>query len=475
MERLSALDATFLYFETPAQHQHVCAVMVVDPSSIPGGYSYEKLKDHIASRLHLVPPFRRKLMSVPLRLDHPVWVETDDFDFDYHVRRVGLPSPGTEEQLAELAADISSRQLDRSKPLWEMWIIEGLENGHVAIVGKMHHCTIDGVSGANMMVHLLDLEPSGTRPPPEEDWKPERAPSEVELFGRAILARITRPMQLVTLIPKTIGSVINFARTRRGGDAGMPTPFTAPRTPFNVSITPHRTISFTRTPLEDIKVIKRAFGTTVNDVVLAVCAGALRRYLDQLGERPEKSLMAVVPVSVRTDEPLEGPGANRVSAMFTSLATDIDDPVERLHRIQQVNKGAKEEHKAIGADMLQNWARFAAPTTFSLAARLYSALNLAEHTPPVHNLVISNVPGPPFPLYFGGAKLVAMYPLGPVFHGAALNITVVSYQDIVCWGMIARRESLPKLWDLAAFIPESLAELRKAAEAVTPASDGASG
>jgi diacylglycerol O-acyltransferase len=465
MERLSALDATFLYFETSAQHQHVCAVMVVDPSTVPGGYSFEKIKGHIAGRLHLLAPFRRKLMTVPLGLDHPVWVETNDFDLDYHVRRVGLPAPGTEEQLAELAADIASRQLDRSKPLWEMWIVEGLENGMVALVGKMHHSTVDGVSGANMMVHLLDLEPTGTRPPPEGVWVPERAPSELELFARGLVSRLRRPVQLATIIPKTIGSVVGFVRARRSHDAGMPTPFTAPRTPFNVSITPHRIVSFTRTPLEDVKIVKRAFGTTVNDVVLAVAAGALRRYLEKLNELPSKSLMAVVPVSVRTDEEKDIPGSNKVSAMFTSLATDIDDPVERLRRIAEVNKGAKEEHKAIGAGMLQDWAKFAAPTTFSLAARLYSALNLAERFAPVHNLVISNVPGPPFPLYFGGAKLLAMYPLGPVFHGAALNITVVSYQDIVCWGMIAGRESLPGLWELAAAIPDSLAELRKAADA----------
>src|SRR5207237_1398945 len=296
MERLSALDATFLYFETSAQHQHVCAVMVVDPSTVPGGYHYEKIKEHIASRLHLLAAVRRKLMMVPLGLDHPVWVETNDFDLDYHVRRVGLPTPGTEEQLAELAADIASRQLDRSKPLWEMWIVEGLENGHVALIGKMHHSTVDGVSGANMMVHLLDLEPGGPRPGPDEEWPRARA------------------------------------------------------------------------PLEDIESVKRAFGTTVSDVVLAVAAGALRKYLEQLNELPAKSLMAVVPVSVRTDEEKDVPGSNKVSAMFTSLATDIDDPVERLRRIAEVNKGAKEEHTANGARMLQDWAKFAAPTTFSLAA-----------------------------------------------------------------------------------------------------------
>jgi diacylglycerol O-acyltransferase / wax synthase len=468
MERLSALDATFLYFETPPQHQHVSAVMVIDPSTVPGGYSFEKLKNFIGTRLDLVKPFRRRLATVPFNLDHPVWVEDGDFDLDYHVRRIGCPSPGTEEQLAQLAADIAGRQLDRARPLWEMWMVEGLENGHIAVVAKMHHCTVDGVSGANLMVHLLDLSPDTRREAPIDEWIPERGPSDAYLLGRAVLTRLVRPVELAMIIPKTIGSAISFVRSRRGhGGAGMPAPFTAPRTPFNVSITPHRTVAMARIPLEEVKKVKKTFGTTVNDVVLAVAAGALRRYLEQIGEMPEKSLIAICPVSVRTDEEEEA-GSNKVSAMFTSLATDVDDPVERLRRIHEHNKGAKAELNAIGAGMLQDWAKFAAPTMFSLAARLYSSMKLAEKHPVVHNLVISNVPGPPFPLYFGGGKLVALYPLGPVFHGAALNVTVLSYQDLLYWGFISCRETAPRLWDLAAAVPDALAELVKAADTVTP-------
>jgi WS/DGAT/MGAT family acyltransferase len=470
VERLSGLDASFLYFETPTVHMHVCATIVFDPSTMAGGYSFDKIKDFLQSRLHLVPPYRRKLATVPFNLDHPYWVEDESFDLDYHVRRIGCPAPGTEEQLADIAADIAGRQLDRTRPLWEVWVVEGLENGHVAVVAKMHHSTVDGVSGANVMVHFFDLEPGVAEKPLRDDWKPERKPSDVEMLGRALVSRAMRPVQLVGMIPQTVGAVAKFVLARRGGDAGMPTPFTAPRTSFNAAVTPHRKVAFARVSLEEIKFVKRTFGTTVNDVVLAVASGALRRYLEEGRELPDKSLIAAVPVSVRSDDEGDQEGANRVSAMFASLATDIEDPVERLMAIHEVNKGAKEEHQAIGAELLQNWAQFAAPTTFSLAARAYSALKLAERHPVIHNLVISNVPGPSFPLYFAGAKLVGMNPLGPVMDGAGLNITVLSYMDSVDWGLIACRETMPNLWRLAAAIPDALAELRKAAEAASPES-----
>ena len=466
MERLTGLDASFLYFETPTMHMHVCATIIFDPSTVEGGYSFERVREVIESRLHLVKPFRRKLAPVPLNLAHPVWVEDADFDLDYHLRRIGVPSPGTMEQLAEIAGDIASRQLDRNHPLWEMWIVEGLENGNVALVAKMHHCTIDGVSGANLMVHLFDLSPDEVKEPGPE-WKPEKAPSDAELVGYGLLSRLRQPLNIFKVVPQTVQSVANFiqARRQREDGPGMAAPFTAPRTIMNSAITAHRSVSYTRVPLEDVKKVKKAFGTTVNDVVLAVTSGALRRYLDKYDELPDKSLIATCPVSVRSDGEDEGEGANKVSAMFTSMATDVEDPVERLRAISAATKGAKEEHNAIGADMLQNWAEFAAPTTFSLAARAYSALKLAERHPVVHNLVISNVPGPPIPLYFAGARLVALYPLGPIFDGAGLNVTVLSYMDNVDFGFIACKETVPGLWDLAAFVSESLAELVKAADA----------
>jgi WS/DGAT/MGAT family acyltransferase len=464
---MTGLDATFLYFETPTQHMHVCATIVFDPESVEGGYSFDNVKKMLEDRLHLVPPFRRRLMPVPFNLHHPVWIEDPEFDLDYHLRRIGLPSPGTEEQLAELAGDIASRPLDRTRPLWEMWIVEGLENGHVATIAKMHHCTVDGVSGANLMVHLFDLEPNPQdKPPPPDEWKPEHKPTDLELVSYGLVSRARRPLNIFRVVPETARSVRGIVQRRRESDGpGMATPFTAPRTIFNTAITAHRKVAYAHVPLDDVKTVKRAFGTTVNDVVLATASGALRRYLDKYDEIPDKSLIATVPVSVRSEEEKDVVGSNKVSALFTTLATDVDDPVERLMKIHEANKGAKEEHNAIGANMLQNWAEFAAPTTFSLAARLYSSMKLVERHPVIHNLVISNVPGPPIPLYFAGAKLTALYPLGPIMDGAALNITVLSYMDTVDWGFIACRETCPGLWDLAGYVPEALAELKKAAEA----------
>jgi diacylglycerol O-acyltransferase / wax synthase len=468
VERLTGLDATFLYLETPTQHLHVCAVFVIDPATMPGGYSFEKIKKMFETRLDLVPPFRRRLQSVPMNLDHPIWVEDEHFDLDYHVRRIGCPAPGGEEQLAELAADIASRPLDRSRPLWEMWVIEGLENGYVGVVGKMHHCTVDGVSGANLMVNLLDLEAD---PPVRHasEWTPERTPSELELLGRAVINRLARPAHVARMIPRTVGALTRLVRARRSSTyPSYPAPLTAPRTAFNGAITAHRKVAFNRVSLDEVKDLKRRFDCTVNDVVLAVAAGALRRYLKQTEDLPDKPLIATCPVSVRTDEERATVGSNKVSAIFTALPTNIEDPVLRLREIQAINKGSKEIHNAVGAQMLQDWAEFAAPTTFSLAARLVTTLQIPQRAPVVHNLVISNVPGPSFPLYFAGAKLVALYPLGPVFEQAALNITVLSYMDSIYWGFIACRESAPRLWELAAAVSEALAELQKAADRVTP-------
>jgi WS/DGAT/MGAT family acyltransferase len=468
MERLSGLDASFLYFETPTNHMHVAAVMVFDPSTMPGGYSFERVKEFIAGRLHLIPQFRRRLVPVPFNLAHPIWIEDPNFDLDYHVRRVGAPTPGGPHELADLAGDIASRQLDRTRPLWEIWVVEGLQHGHVGVVAKMHHCTVDGVSGANLMVHLFDLTPE---PAPVEagDWHPERRPTDVELVAYALRSRARRPLVTLQLVPALARATFNVVRRRR--DPSTPsgaTPLTAPRTSFNASITPHRKVAFTAVPLADVKFIKNTFGTTVNDVVLAICAGALRRYLQDEGDLPNRPLVATCPISVRDDERAgAGPGSNKVSAMFVSLPTHLADPVERLLAIKESTKGAKEEHKAIGARMLQELGELAAPTLFSMAARLYSSMKLADRHPVAHNLVISNVPGPPVPLYFAGARLVALHPLGPIFDGAGLNITVLSYIDTIGFGLIACRELIPRLWDIVDAVEDATAELKKAAEKAT--------
>jgi diacylglycerol O-acyltransferase len=475
MNRLSGLDAMFLYGEHGGMHMHVCAVIIVDPSTMPGGYSFDAIKQTFANRMHLVPQFRRRLATIPLGLHHPMWVDDPDFDLDYHIRRIGCPAPCGPEEVAEIAADIAGRPLDRNRPLWEFWVVEGLKDGHVAVIGKMHHSTIDGISGANLMMEVLDLEPNPKdRPTHPEPYEPEPIPSEWRRMAGAAGEVLRSPLRLARLVPATIGSVVSFVNTRRSHDrpnSGMVAPFTSPKTSFNGSLTPHRNVAFIDVPLEEIKAARKLVeGATVNDVVLCVTGGALRRYLDAHGETFDKSLTAAIPVGVHGETP-DSAGQNRVSIMFSTLATDIDDPVERLRKIHDANIGAKAEQKALGATMMMDWAEFAAPIMFSLAARLYTGTRLADRMPAPFNLIVSNVPGPPIPLYFCGARLVDLYPLGPILDGLGLNLTVLSNMDHMGFGFIACRELVPDLWDMAHAVPEALAELTKAlngSKATTP-------
>ncbi|MCU1351285.1 MAG: acyltransferase, partial [Acidimicrobiales bacterium] len=313
MERLSGLDATFLYLETPSSHMHVAMTMVIDPATMPGGYSFDKVRDFIHGRLHLVPPFRRRLLSVPFNLAHPLWVDDPDFDIDRHVRRVGAPAPGGRRELAELAGQIASTPLDRSRPLWELWVIEGLKQDRVGIVTKVHHCAIDGASGSELIVHLFDLEPEPPEPPPAPERVDSHIPNELELLGYAAASRLRRVASLPRLLGQTVQSVSNIVQGRRDPERRTgAAPLTAPRTPWNDALTPHRSVGFARVSLADVKAIKNAFGCTVNDVVLALCAGTLRTYLEGKDAHPAEPLVAVVPVSVRSDP---GTTGNQVSAM----------------------------------------------------------------------------------------------------------------------------------------------------------------
>jgi WS/DGAT/MGAT family acyltransferase len=325
----------------------------------------------------------------------------------------------------------------------------------------MHHATVDGVSGANLVSELCSLEP-GAEPIGAALPKPEppSRPSDIRIVVDGALRLARRPVKLARLLPGTVGLLPNWIDRARSGRA-MPAPFTAPRTSFNATITGHRAVAFTRMDLADVKEVKNAFGCTVNDVVLTICSGALRRYLEGRNELPESSLVAMVPVSVHGTS--TAPGTNKVSGMFSSLASDIAGPVERLATIAAQNRVAKEHHKTLSASLLQDWAQFAAPNTFAMAVRVYSRLRLAERHPVIHNLVISNVPGPPMPIYFMGARITGFYPFGPVFHGAGLNITVISNDGHLDVGLIACRELVPDLWDLADDLPIALGELLTAA------------
>ncbi len=472
MERLTGLDASFLYMETPSLHMHVSMAAVFDPSTVPGGYSFEKLRERVASRLDLAPVFRRRLVEVPLRLGHPSWIEDQDLDLDYHLRRGTLPSPGGIEDLARYVAEASSRPLDRSKPLWEMSIVEGLEHGYVGLVSKVHHSAIDGVSGAELLAQLFDLEPGPpARGAPERAPVADTMPSSAHLLAQALASRLAAPLGITRLSWRTGRSMRNVRRIRRAAkdDKGA-LPLTTPRTSLNAAITARRGVAFASISLDQVKELKTALDVTVNDVILAICTGALRRYLQGRSELPAAPLVAAVPVSVHSSLG-DRRGANKFSAMFVSLPCGTDDPKERVETIRSVVKGAKSEYNALGADMLLNWAEYSSPNFFSTAARIYTRLHLADHHRPIQSLLISNFPGPDFPLYLGGAEMVAAFPLGPVLDGAGLNVTVMSYRGVLNWGIIACADTVPGTADIAAAVPESLDELRAAAGLVrsTPA------
>lgn len=465
MERLSGLDSAFLSMETPTMHLHVAIAAVIDPTTMTQPYSFDRLKSFVAERLMGETAFRRRVVEVPFGLNHPIWVEDPHLDLDYHVRRHVLPSPGGPRELTDLTGAIVGVPLDRARPLWEIHVVEGLYDGNVALIGKIHHAAVDGVSGAELFIHLFDLTPTPAERAPTAPVATERIPSEVELVGHALLSQVRRSLSLPGLLGRTARTATHLVNRHRDPDTiGGAVPLRAPRTPWSAAITPHRSVAFARVRLSDIKSIRAAFDVKVNDVVLAVVSGAARRYLADRDALPREPLVAMCPVSVRSEDE-KGRPDNRVSAMFVHLRTDVTDVAERLHAIARTTRGAKEDHNAIGAKFLQNWAEHAAPSTFALASRLYSRLNIADRHPPIYNVVVSNVPGPDFPLYLDGAELVATYPMGPVMEGAGLNVTVLSYMDNVDFGFLAGAELVPDVWDLADHVADAMAELLAAADA----------
>jgi WS/DGAT/MGAT family acyltransferase len=461
MQRLSGLDAMFFYLETPSSHMHVTGVYVLEPGE--DGLSFDSVRDLIAHRVPLAAPFRRRLVEVPFKLGHPVWIEDPEFDLDYHVRRACLPPPGGMEELAGYVAQVGGLPLDRARPLWEMYVVEGLAGGRFALVGKMHHAAIDGVSGAEIMATLLDLEPD----PPErlivDAWRPEQVPSDAELIAIAMTALVGHPMKALKTARRVVETALHVSEhNRESGVAPPPSPFSAPKTLLNGSLTPHRRVAFAAQSLDDFKTVKNRFNCTVNDVVLAVCAGALRRYLLDHSELPEEALVAMVPMSVRTDDEV-GSHGNRVSAMLTSLATHLDDPVERLGAVAEGMRRAKDQERLIGAATLTDWTEFTFPALIGRAARLTGSMRVFDRMRPLFNVTVSNVPGPPFPLFLAGARLVGMYPLGPVTEGVGLNMTVMSYCGMVYFGLNACRETVSGIAEMPKMLDEALDELLLAA------------
>ena len=458
MQRLSGLDASFLYLETAAQPLHVCSILELDTSTMPGGYTFDRMRDELGLRIKAMPQFREKLADSRFNPDHPVWVDDDEFDVDRHLHRIGLPAPGGRQELAEICGHIASLSLDRSRPLWEMWIIENIagtdahSGGRLAVMTKVHHAGVDGVTGANLMSQLCSTEPDAPAPEPVDGVG---GGSELEIAISGAVKFATRPLKLINMVPTTLSSVVDTVKRARSGLA-MARPFAAPKTAFNANVTSHRNIAYAQLDLENIKAVKNHFGVKLNDVVMALVSGVLRKFLDDRGELPDSTLVAMVPVSVHDKS--DRPGRNQVSGMFSSLETHIDAPAERLKSISEANSVAKQHSSAIGASLLQDWTQFAAPAVFGVAMRLYASTKLTEARP-VHNLVISNVPGPQIPLYFLGSEVKAMYPLGPIFHGSGLNITVMSLNGKLDVGIVSCPELLPDLWDLADDFEVALGEL----------------
>jgi diacylglycerol O-acyltransferase / wax synthase len=477
VRQLTGLDAAFLAMETRTVFGHVGSVSVVDPSTAPEPLTLERFTRVVESRLPLVPLLRRRLVDVPLGLDQPYWIEDPDFDIEFHVRELALPAPGSHRQLAEQAARLHARPLDRSRPLWEIYLIFGLAGGRAAIYSKVHHAAIDGVSGNDILAALLDLSPEGRALPEPPPRRTERQPSAAELLARSAVSLGRHPLRVarlsVGLLRSAPALVANPAWPRlplvdrllgRDGDAVLSRPgLRAPRTPFNRSITQHRRWGFASLPLPEIKRVKNALGVTVNDVVLALCAGALRRWLLVHDALPDGPLIAAVPVSVRTSEQ-EGAHGNRVSMMLTVLPTQLPGARDRLRAVHEGMRAAKEQHGALPADLLVDVTQFAMPALAGQAARMAARLRLVERASPF-NLIISNVPGPNVPLYYAGAELLAYYPLSAIVDGQGLNITAISYRDTLFFGVIACRELVPDVEALTAYLAE---ELQVLADAVKP-------
>lgn len=475
MQQLTGLDAAFLALETTNSTGHVGGVCLLDPSEASQELDLASLTDLMAQRLPLVPVMRRKLLEVLFGLDQPYWIDDPDFDLEYHIRELALPRPGSGAQLTEQVSRLHSRALDRRRPLWEMYLITGLEHDRVAVYTKVHHSAIDGASGAELLTVLLDLSPEGRDLPTADAFKPVKPPAAPVLAARAALRLAWRPVQTVQLAGQLVKAVPALAPVispvigellglNRGDGSVISAPAgIAPATPFNRPITPHRRLAFRSVDLATVKAVKNAFGVSVNDVVMAMCAGALRSWLLDHDALPEAPLVAMVPVSVR-DESTKGRLGNRVSAMLAKLPTNVDDPAERLAVVNEATRIAKAQQAAVPQGLVDNISDFAPPALTARAARVMWATGILHRLPPF-NVCISNVPGPNVPVYLGGARLIAQYPVSVITDGQGLNITLVGYHGQLHFGLIACRELVADIEKMADYLVDELAQLASLAKA----------
>ncbi|HEY5144767.1 MAG TPA: wax ester/triacylglycerol synthase family O-acyltransferase [Solirubrobacteraceae bacterium] len=480
MRQLTSLDAQFLALENGRTHGHVGSIAIYDPATAPGGaVSLADLKAMLRERMHLLKPFSWRLVSVPFSLDHPFWAEQDEVDLDYHVRELALPAPGDLRQLADQAARIFERALDRDHPLWEMYLIQGLEDGRIGLLTKVHHAALDGLSGAEILVTLMDVEPTGREIPPAAPGPPpDPVPGRVELLARGLVATPRHSLRALRSMPGTlpnldlvptlrsvpgVNAIASAARRVAGAVPGHDDDLSvdrmlAPRTSLNRRISAHRRVALTTLALSDVKRIKDHFGVTVNDTIVAITAAALRSWLLEHDELPDDPLLAMVPVSVRRPEEF-GTFGNRVSMMVVPIPTNEPDAARRVTQAHESLDVAKARHKLTPRMLMEDANEGIPPVLLGRTARaLLRVAGSGQLNPPL-NVVISNVPGSPVPLYCAGARLEANYPLSVITDGMGLNLTIISYRDRIDFGIIGDREEVPDVWFLADAVDDAFAEL----------------
>ena len=462
MKRLTGVDAFFYYTETSQAPQHTLKITIMDPSEQPGGYSFEWVLGLLKERIHRLTPFRWKIVPTPLELHQPVFVEDPDFDLEYHVRRVVVPAPGTYREMCEVISEITSRPLAMDRPLWQTWILEGLEGGRVAGVTKVHHAIADGVASARLLMRFYTTEPGGSVPPSEEPWEPEPLPSTASLIGNAL---IDLPETLLRELPRNYRASQKTRESRAAQKASgnifdVPGPADVAPTPFNDKMTPHRSYACHTFALDDIKAIRAAFDVTINDVFLAIVAGGLRRYLEGVEALPEEPLVGGMPMTLRTKDDTRAYG-NRTTMNYVWLRTDIEDPLERLQACHKAAMDAKLEYQAKGAaegSHIANWLELAPPI---VARGIGTALRVGKGKVSLGgNITVSNVPGPREPLYLDHVRMHSWFSTGQVSEGMGLNITVWSYVDQFNFSFLACRELVPEIWDLVDGVIASLDELK---------------
>ena len=461
MASLSPLDATFLSLESSKDHLNIGLVGVFDPSTSPEGWSYERGRELLASRLHRMPVLRQRLAHVPFGLNRPLWADDERFDLDAHLHRAALPTPGSIRELAALAADVISRPLDLDRPLWELWTVEGLQGGKVAYVLKSHHAALDGLALAELGLHLTDTDPEPA--PPDEpgaagEWQPAPPPSLARRSTHAARGLLHEPLAAARM---TAAAVRSAGRAVRAPVESSTRVLRAPRTPFNGCISPRRTVAFSSLALSSLRSVQQATDTTMNDVVLAMCAGALRRMLEDEDAVPDRPLLALVPRSVRSEDDPQDRG-NRLVPMLVAIPAHLDEPTEQLEAASAAARTAKQRAEDGDRSPWLRLSELAVPGLARPLSRFYTNQRLADHHPPLMNLTISNVPGPPVTLYSAGARLEATFPMGPVYEGNGLNITVTSYVDALQVGVVACPDRVPDPWGLLHRLEDSLNGLVKA-------------